>query len=243
MVRNLCPLVSFSSCSSKAARADLIFPFLALLPLPPKTRQSNARLVRWTDGSLSLQLGAPSNLFNLTHYPSNAAHPKAFMANTLYGAQLMQSEAALAGHISLVPANLQGEMHRKLAKSVKGRNVATGRLKTWDDENMVALNVENGKKDKKGKGAKKTGAGGGGAGGGARKKVTGPSAKRQSRRGSIYSEDSDSEVDVPAKRRGAGASQGKKGKRDDEEGGQYKEDGFVVRSTRLILGVFDEEPW
>ncbi|KAL7410845.1 Leo1-like protein [Mrakia frigida] len=99
-------------------------------------KKSNTRLIRWSDGSLSLQLGPPSNLFDISssstssttsHNPNHL--PTTYIVAHHQEAELLQSEGPITSKLTLVPANLKGDMHQKLAKSVKGRNEKGSRLK------------------------------------------------------------------------------------------------------------------
>ncbi|GAA5974443.1 hypothetical protein JCM11641_003216 [Rhodosporidiobolus odoratus] len=118
-------------------------------------KQSNARILRWSDGTLSLQLG--SELFDLslsldhsailtgpaTSLPPTAAtnasvslSPSAFdsarshsltylTARHGYNGHLAEAQASIYGTIGMRPATLHGKTHKKLAGAIANRNVAT----------------------------------------------------------------------------------------------------------------------
>lgn len=208
-------------------------------------KQSNTRIIRWSDGSLSLQLGPPSNLFDIVSssshahkplHPSNPtashapAHPTTYIVAHHQEAELLQSEGPITAKLTLVPANLKGDMHQKLAKSVKGRNEKGSRLKIWDEATMTAVMGDDGAKPAKAKRAKK--APGASSGGGGRRAGGGGGGGRRrggKRSGSIDSEDEESEDDeeMEERRRKAKGKAASRNKGDEQEG-KYKEDGFVV---------------
>ncbi|BGP17505.1 hypothetical protein JCM10213_008239 [Rhodosporidiobolus nylandii] len=117
-------------------------------------KQSNARIVRWSDGTLSLQLG--TELFDLSlsldHSavltgvasalpvppalnPSLSLVPSAFDAGRQhsltyltarhpYNVNLGEAQASIYGTIGMRPASLQGKTHKKLAAAVRSRDTA-----------------------------------------------------------------------------------------------------------------------
>jgi RNA polymerase-associated protein LEO1 len=180
-------------------------------------KQSNTRIIRWSDGSLSLQLGPSSNLFDIVSssshvhkplHPSNPttsqapAHPTTYIVAHHQEAELLQSEGPITAKLTLVPANLKGDMHQKLAKSVKNRNEKGSRLKIWDETTMTAVMGDDGSKPAKAKRAKKP-PGSQGAGGGRRSGGGGGGRRRGGKRsGSISSEDeSEDDEELEERRR------------------------------------------
>ncbi|KAG8894272.1 hypothetical protein FRB99_001372, partial [Tulasnella sp. 403] len=105
-------------------------------------KQSNSRIIRWSDGTMSLQLG--KELFDVSaniDLPSTMApRPQAgsqggsqdmtsvnnisrnqgltYLFAQHVRAELLQAEAAITGTLSLRPTGMQSETHRKLVKAV-----------------------------------------------------------------------------------------------------------------------------
>lgn len=143
----------------------------------------------------------------------------------------MQTEGPLRGVMNLVPVDMKGEMHKRLAKNVKERNMAKARLKTWDEDKMVAANVgangeEGPAKKTRRSGAGKKRAAGGGTG---RKGYREVASSRGGRRGSFGSESSEEEDEADDRRARVRAS-ARRGKGEEEGNGkgEYQNDGFVV---------------
>ncbi|KAM0786735.1 hypothetical protein ACM66B_002173 [Microbotryomycetes sp. NB124-2] len=116
-------------------------------PDEPHQRQSNARIVRWSDGSHSLQLGP--ELFDITlavdrsaskttgagpvpiAHPtltttsagSNSAHSLTFLTAQHEYTELHEAQASVVGTMSFRPTTLQSTTHRRLAGSIAARNV------------------------------------------------------------------------------------------------------------------------
>lgn len=105
------------------------------------TRQSNARMLRWSDGSVSLQLG--SEMFDLA--PSYGASLKrgeddkrgnetTFVCVAAPNEQVLVTESAVAGQLSLVPTSMDSKTHRELVNHVGQQHVKHSRMKILDDE-------------------------------------------------------------------------------------------------------------
>lgn len=111
-------------------------------------RQSNARMLRWSDGSVSLQLG--SDLFDLApSYGTTLARPRddappknedqrgstetTFLCVTAPNEQVLVTEAAIAGQLSLVPTSMDSKTHRELVSHVGQQHVKHSRMKILDD--------------------------------------------------------------------------------------------------------------
>lgn len=146
-------------------------------------RQSNSRLVRWSDGSVSLQLG--SDLYDLApSYGTTLARPtdpppknplpekppganSTFLAIASVQDEVLMTENAIAGQVSLVPASSSSKTHIELVKHVGQQHVKHSRMKVMDDivdpENTHVAAANAKKRTTRGAG------GGGGAGGRARK--------------------------------------------------------------------------
>jgi RNA polymerase-associated protein LEO1 len=103
-------------------------------------KQSNGRVIRWSDGSMSLQLG--KELFDVTTNldsaiplqrsssqqtlaSSQASQPAITRAQGLTylvaqhkRAEILQAEAVITGTLTLRPTGMQSETHRKLVRAV-----------------------------------------------------------------------------------------------------------------------------
>ncbi|RSH94895.1 hypothetical protein EHS25_004701 [Saitozyma podzolica] len=192
-------------------------------------RQSNARMLRWSDGSVSLQLGsdlfdvAPSHGATLARpqdpTPKNLAKENPTASTTFLAVidpdnQVLVTERAIAGQLTLVPTSMTSKTHLELAKHVGQQHVKHSKMKILDDlkdQNQINELL-----------LKAAGATERGFGGRTKKKTT---------RG--YSDDEeDYSSDEPRSRR-AGAGAGVGGRRGADrfgaEAGEYDEDdGFVV---------------
>ncbi|KAG8926570.1 hypothetical protein FRC02_008795 [Tulasnella sp. 418] len=112
-------------------------------------RQSNSRIIRWSDGSMSLQLG--KEIFDIsanvdtpasgpTRAASNSQIPTAnpgtisrnqdltYLVAQHKRAEVLQSEAVISGTLSLRPTGMQSETHRKLVKAVGQKHSKVTRL-------------------------------------------------------------------------------------------------------------------
>lgn len=105
------------------------------------TRQSNARMLRWSDGSVSLQLG--NEMFDVA--PSYGASLKpdekekrgnetTFVCVAAPNEQVLVTESAVAGQLNLVPTSMDSKTHRELVKHVGQQHVKHSRMKLLDDE-------------------------------------------------------------------------------------------------------------
>lgn len=199
-----------------------------------KKRQSNSRLLRWSDGSVSLQLGsdlydlAPSYGATLARAsdppPKNPLPEKAPGANTTFLAyssssdEVLMTESTIAGQVSLVPASSSSKTHIELVKHVGQQHVKHSRMKVLeeviDPEKAHAAAIGGGGKKKAGK----RGTGGGGGGGSSRTRTR----KRDS---SEEEEDSRYTYDADGPRRGVrGGPKGYEAEYDED-------DGFVVADS------------
>lgn len=119
-------------------------------------RQSNSRIVRWSDGSLSLQLG--KELFDITQTidtsaalsrqslgPSQSSQsqsqPSAVLGSQSLTylvaqhkrAEILQCEALVTGYMSLRPTGMQSETHRMLVRAVGQKHSKVARLRMAPD--------------------------------------------------------------------------------------------------------------
>ncbi|PCH37556.1 Leo1-domain-containing protein [Wolfiporia cocos MD-104 SS10] len=119
-------------------------------------RQSNSRIVRWSDGTLSLQLG--KELFDITQTidrsgavprqafgPSSSQTPTptpsapaksqglTYLVAQHKRAEILQCEALITGHMSLRPTGMQSETHRMLVRAVGQKHTKVARLRMAPD--------------------------------------------------------------------------------------------------------------
>ena len=191
-------------------------------------RQSNARMVRWSDGSMSLKVGA--DLFDVApSHGATLARPQdleasgqkapeqstsisstTFVCVPAQHERVLETETAIAGQLTLVPTSGTSKTHIELVRHVGQQHVKHARMKVLDDtEDRATINKlylkasETEVKVAKPK-AKKTG-GHGTSSGGSR-------SRRFSRRAASY--DSGSDEGYGSKKQSAG--------------GYDEEDDFVV---------------
>ena len=144
-------------------------------------RQSNSRIIRWSDGTLSLKLG--KELFDITQtidtsgaIPRQAiggsqpqsqpitqnSKPQAqgltYLVAQHKRAEILQCEALVTGYMSLRPTGMQSETHRMLVRAVGQKHNKVARLRMAPDpttdperEKMELLKLAS-KKPKKSKG-------------------------------------------------------------------------------------------
>ncbi|KXN86550.1 RNA polymerase-associated protein LEO1 [Leucoagaricus sp. SymC.cos] len=127
-------------------------------------RQSNSRIIRWSDGTLSLLLG--KELFDITQtvdtsagVPRQIAGSSASQSQTQLSqsqsqtsglksqgltylvaqhkrSQVLQSEAVVTGYMSLRPTGMQSETHRMLVRAVGQKHNKVARLRLVSDPTM-----------------------------------------------------------------------------------------------------------
>lgn len=111
-------------------------------------RESNARMLRWSDGSVSLQLG--NDLFDLaTSYGTTLARPQdpssskaeqksgstetTFLCVEAGEERVLVTERAIAGQLSLVPTSMDSKTHRELVRHVGAQHTKHSRVKILND--------------------------------------------------------------------------------------------------------------
>ncbi|KDR80568.1 hypothetical protein GALMADRAFT_240881 [Galerina marginata CBS 339.88] len=124
-------------------------------------RESNARVIRWSDGSLSLRLG--KELFDINQsIDTSAAVPRQTLGGAISQSQsqsqtplppatpgksqgltylvaqhkrsqVLQSEAVITGYMSLRPTGMQSEIHRMLVKAVEQKHNKIAKLRMAPD--------------------------------------------------------------------------------------------------------------
>ncbi|KAG5647900.1 hypothetical protein DXG03_007824 [Asterophora parasitica] len=220
-------------------------------------RESNSRVIRWSDGTLSLKLGKelfdinqsldtsaaiPRQLIgSLSSQTQPASHSEPIKSQGLTylvaqhkRSQVLQSEAIITGHMSLRPTGMQSETHRMLVRAVGQKHNKVARLRMAPDPTMdperekMELIKQSAKKSKKRNDPDDI------LGGGRK--------RRYSRKTNhdVWSDDDDDVVggfegseEEDIDRTGAGSS-GRKSKRKDDEGKgpeDYQEDDFVVADS------------
>ncbi|KAJ7113710.1 RNA polymerase II-associated protein [Mycena crocata] len=114
-------------------------------------RQSNSRIIRWSDGTLSLRLG--KELFDINQSIDTsggksfgASQPSQAQAGKSQGltyivaqhkrSQVLQSEALVTGYMSLRPTGMQSETHRMLVRAVGQKHNKVARLRMAPDPTM-----------------------------------------------------------------------------------------------------------
>ncbi|KIP08819.1 hypothetical protein PHLGIDRAFT_87695, partial [Phlebiopsis gigantea 11061_1 CR5-6] len=124
-------------------------------------RQSNSRIIRWSDGTLSLKLG--KELFDITqtidtsgavprqtigsNAPSSQQPPRpaagaqdavkaqglTYLVAQHKRAEILQCEAMIAGYLTLRPTGMQSETHRMLVRAVGQKHSRVSRLRMAPD--------------------------------------------------------------------------------------------------------------
>ncbi|KAG6813820.1 hypothetical protein H0H92_006764 [Tricholoma furcatifolium] len=123
-------------------------------------RQSNSRIIRWSDGSLSLRLG--KELFDINQtLDTSATVPRQFIGSQASQpsqatqsdgpiksqgltylvaqhkrSQVLQAEAVITGYMSLRPTGMQSETHRMLVRAVGQKHNKVARLRMAPDPTM-----------------------------------------------------------------------------------------------------------
>ncbi|RDB23861.1 RNA polymerase-associated protein LEO1 [Hypsizygus marmoreus] len=138
-------------------------------------RQSNSRVIRWSDGTLSLRLG--KELFDINQSrDTSAGVPRQFIGSQSSQpavealvnkqgltylvaqhkrSQVLQSEAVITGYMTLRPTGMQSETHRMLVRAVGQKHNKVARLRMAPDPTMdperekLELMKQSAKKSKK----------------------------------------------------------------------------------------------
>ncbi len=125
-----------------------------------QVRETNSRIIRWSDGSLSLRLG--KELFDIkesidtaggvhrqslggthltqstptSHTPGGKTQGLTYLVAQHKTSQVLQAEALVTGYLSLRPTGMQSETHRMLVKAVGQRHNKVARLRLAPDPTM-----------------------------------------------------------------------------------------------------------
>ncbi|KAJ3801241.1 Leo1-like protein-domain-containing protein [Lentinula aff. detonsa] len=213
-------------------------------------RQSNSRIIRWSDGTMSLRLG--KELFDINkdidtsgaiprqlggsqsqsqsqQPPSTPAksHGLTYLVAQHKRSQVLQSETVITGYMSLRPTGMQSETHRMLVRAVGQKHNKVARLRLVDDP---SVDPEKEKAELM-KTAKKTSK--------RRSSAVDYLGGRSSRKSyGRKLETSDLEQSDEDEEGGGMSARKRKNRNDDESGGQYQRDGFVVEDESEEDGDF-----
>ncbi|KAJ6624948.1 Leo1-like protein-domain-containing protein [Mycena sp. CBHHK59/15] len=205
-------------------------------------RQSNSRIIRWSDGTLSLRLG--KELFDINQsidtsggksfgasQPANAGKSQGltYIVAQHKRSQVLQSEALVTGYMTLRPTGMQSETHRMLVRAVGQKHNKVARLRmapdpTTDPERekmeLMKLNARKSKRKADSEG------------GGRQKR-----SSRKSRGASVWSDDEEDAGPMYASDEDEEDGVGSSGRRskfrppvEKEKDADYQRDGFVVDS-------------
>ncbi|KAJ7623466.1 RNA polymerase II-associated protein [Roridomyces roridus] len=208
-------------------------------------RQSNSRIIRWSDGTLSLRLG--KELFDINQSidtsggksfgasqstPSQAGKSQGltYIVAQHKRSQVLQSEALVTGYMSLQPTGMQSETHRMLVRAVGQKHNKVARLRMAPDPTM---DPEREKMELLKQSAKRSKRKADSTDGGRSRK-----SSRKSRGDTVWSDDDDDEpgplyASDEEEEEGVGSS-GRKSKHrapeEEKKDSEYQLDGFVVGS-------------
>ncbi|GMK59622.1 hypothetical protein CspeluHIS016_0802280 [Cutaneotrichosporon spelunceum] len=113
------------------------------------TKQANARILRWSDGSMSLQLGGDmydiqttwgttvareSDKYERTEANSKGSQETSFVCYAAAEEQVLVTETATEGQMNLVPTSMDSKTHREHVKIVGQQHVKHSRMRLLEDE-------------------------------------------------------------------------------------------------------------
>lgn len=208
-------------------------------------RQSNSRIIRWSDGSLSLRLG--KELFDInqtidtsggvirqsiggsqaasqTTSPSQSSGLKSqgltYLVAQHKRSEVLQAEAVITGYMTLRPTGMQSETHRMLVRAVGQKHSKVARLRMVPDPTM---DPEREKQELLRLSARKFKKKTDDAGFGARRKRNSGQRKRSGH--DVWTDDEEPEYEGSEDEEDG---RGAKRKAEARKGGEYQEDDFVV---------------
>ncbi|KAH7890708.1 Leo1-like protein-domain-containing protein [Phlebopus sp. FC_14] len=217
-------------------------------------RQSNSRVIRWSDGTLSLRLG--KELFDInqtidtsggvvrqslggsqqqatqstpvtSQHPPSGSKPQGltYLVAQHKRSEVLQSEAIITGYMSLRPTGMQSETHRMLVRAVGQKHNKIARLRMAPDPTM---DPEREKQELIKLSAKKSKKKAEDAGFGTRRKRAGYTRKRAGH--DVWSDDEEPEYEGSEDEDDTGGSRSakRKAERERKGPGEYQEDDFVV---------------
>ncbi|PVG03405.1 Leo1-domain-containing protein, partial [Serendipita vermifera] len=201
-------------------------------------KQSNARVIRWDDGTMSIQLGNEMYDINTTmeqqssqqadsqsqphsqSMGSSRAQGVSYLVSQHRNEGLLQVEAPITGTMSLRPVGTQSHVHRQLVKAVAQKHTKVSKLRFASESMLLAAEKEQEALRKKGPKSRLPGASSGAR---RRRRV---SAFERRRRGEYSDDDSmDGDTRMPNRGYDAAGAEAKKGV------GEYEEDEFLVADS------------
>ncbi|KAG8959364.1 hypothetical protein FRC00_001693 [Tulasnella sp. 408] len=229
-------------------------------------KQSNSRIIRWSDGTMSLQLGkeifdVSSNIDlpqsaaaaprTMTQQASQASQETAgvhglsrnqgltYLFAQHVKAELLQAEAPITGTLSLTPTGMQSETHRKLVKAVGQKHSKVTRLMMAPDPTKESEQerAEQLKAAKRASTAKKRRTGGGGGDGLPRRRTTG-GGRASTKRSRAEWSDEDMSDEEDFGRRYSKTAESHSRKRPGA--GEYEADEFLVEDDEDEGKVADD---
>ncbi|KAF8449095.1 Leo1-like protein-domain-containing protein [Boletus edulis BED1] len=221
-------------------------------------RQSNSRIIRWSDGSLSLRLG--KELFDINQsidtsggvvrqsiggsQSASQSTPSASQSSGLKSqgltylvaqhkrSEVLQAEAVITGYMTLRPTGMQSETHRMLVRAVGQKHNKVARLRMAPEPTM---DLEREKQELVRLSARKSKKKSDDAGFGTRRKRSSSQRKRAGH--DVWTDDDEPEYEGSEDEGEARAS---KRKAELRKGGEYQEDDFVVADESDEDGGYGE---
>jgi RNA polymerase-associated protein LEO1 len=213
-------------------------------------RQSNSRIIRWSDGTLSLLLGKELFDINQTidtsggivrqsiggsqpsqNAPVASQQPPSgvksqgltYLVAQHKRSEVLQAEAVITGYMTLRPTGMQSETHRMLVRAVGQKHNKIARLRMAPDPTM---DPEREKQELIKLSAKKSKKKAEDAGFGVRRKRTAYQRKKTGH--DVWSDDEEPEYEGSEDEDDVGGHRSSKRKAEERKGGEYQEDDFVV---------------
>ncbi|PFH51921.1 hypothetical protein AMATHDRAFT_131369, partial [Amanita thiersii Skay4041] len=216
-------------------------------------KQSNSRIIRWSDGTLSLRLG--KELFDInqtidtsgtvsrqfisgsqsqsgqsqSHTSAGRSQGLTYLVAQHKRSQVLQAEAVITGYMQLRPAGMHSETHRMLVRAVGQKHNKVARLRMAPDPTMdperekLELMKQSAKKSRRRTDQDD------GFGKRRRRRSWRDTASRDwtddEEEGVIMSDEEGDEVGIGSARKAKGKEGGKKGQED------YQEDDFLVADS------------
>ncbi|KAH9004704.1 Leo1-like protein-domain-containing protein [Lactarius hatsudake] len=217
-------------------------------------RQSNAHVIRWSDGSMSLRLGKEYFDINQVIDSSGSAHRQAFGSGSqnsqsqsqgapvppsgkAHGltylvaqhkrAEILQAEAAITGFLTLRPTDMQSETHRLVVRAVGQKHSKVARLRMAPDRDPEREKQELIRSAAVKKPRTPRGEDGGGGGGARRRRSQSGGRRRSGGDMDIWSDDDEPAYDAT----GAALRSAVRAKPEERRGGDYQPDDFVVADS------------
>ncbi|KAF8269833.1 Leo1-like protein-domain-containing protein, partial [Lactarius quietus] len=221
-------------------------------------RQSNAHVIRWSDGSMSLRLGKEYFDINQVIDSSGSAHRQAFGSQNSQSqsqgapvlppgkahgltylvaqhkrAEILQAEAAITGFLTLRPTDMQSETHRLVVRAVGQKHSKVARLRMAPDRDPEREKQELIRSAAAKKPRHPRGEDGGGSSGTRRRRTQSGGRRRSGNDMDIWSDDEEPSYDPYTNDEDDGRSPKKRRAREPEErrGGEYQPDDFVVADS------------